>query len=100
MENDRKIVWMSWRKMGVPKVCGGMGFWDLSCFNKALLAKQVWRMWTTSDNLVAHIMKAKYHPDFSILEASLRNKPYFAWRSIQGSCALIKEGLVLGTIRQ
>jgi ribonuclease HI len=93
-ENEKKIAWMSWSKMGVPKECGGMGFRDLSCFNKALLAKQVWRLWTTPESLVARIIKAKYHPDCSILEAPLRAKPSFAWRSIQGSCALIKEGLV------
>ena len=80
--------------MDVPKVCRGMGFRDLSCFNKALLAKQVWRMWTTTESLVARIMKAKYHPNCSILEAPLLAKPSFAWRSIQGYCAFIKEGLV------
>lgn len=80
--------------MGVSKDYGGLGFRELNCFNKALVAKQVWRIWTMPDNLVACIMKAKYYPDCSILEAPLRRKPSFAWRSIQSSCALIKEGLI------
>ena len=60
--------------MGVPKACEGMDFRDLACFNKALLAKQIWRIWTTLEGLVAQIIKAKYHPDCSILEALLLNK--------------------------
>jgi hypothetical protein len=46
------------------------------------------------DSLVARIMKAKYNPECSILEAPLKNKPSYAWRSIQGSCSLLREGLV------
>jgi hypothetical protein len=38
-KENRKIEWMSWGKMGVSKACGGMGFRDLACFNKVLLAK-------------------------------------------------------------
>jgi ribonuclease HI len=93
-ERDRRIPWMSWSKMGMSKTLGGMGFRDLTCFNKALLAKQVWRMWSTPNSLIARIMKYKYFPECSILEASIRDKPSFAWRSIQSACELLKEGLV------
>jgi hypothetical protein len=94
IKKDRKIPWMSWDKLGIPKNSGGMGFRDLNCFNKSLLAKQVWRMWTMPDSLVAQIMKAKYFPNCSILEAPLRTRPSFAWRGIRSSCALIREGLI------
>ena len=80
--------------MGVSKARGGMGFWDLACFNNALLAKQIWHLWKTPENLVARIMKAKYYPDCSVLDAFLGKEPSFAWRSIQGSNDLVKEGLI------
>jgi hypothetical protein len=73
---------------------GGMGFRDFVCFNKAFLAKQIWRLWKSPDILVARIMKAKYYPDCLVLEAPLGNQPSFAWRSIQGSSNLVKNGLV------
>jgi hypothetical protein len=93
-ENDKRIHWMSLSKLGIPKSKGGMGLWDLTSFNKALLAKQIWRMWKSCNTLVAQIMRAKYHPDCSILEASLSKKPSFAWRSIQSASGLVHDGLI------
>lgn len=60
---------MQWTKMGLSKAKGGMGFWDFNCFNKALLAKQSWRLWNQPDSLVAQIMPAKYYPNASLLDA-------------------------------
>jgi hypothetical protein len=57
--------------MGVSKEQGGLGFRDLLMFNKALLAKQVWRILKNPDSLTAKIMKAKYFPHSSIMEASM-----------------------------
>jgi hypothetical protein len=77
-----------------PKSKGGMGFRDLKCFNKALLAKQRWRIIQNPDSLAGKIIKAKYFPRGSFLESGLGNKPFFAWRSIFGAIDLLQEGLI------
>jgi hypothetical protein len=74
-ENFSKIHWMSWERMGVAKNKGGLGFLDLIMFNKALLAKQVWRLLKNPDSLVVKIFIAKYHTSCSVLEVDIGKKP-------------------------
>jgi hypothetical protein len=93
-ENVSKIHWMSWEKMGMSKAQGGMGFRDLVSFNKALLAKQCWRLLQSPNSLAASIIKAKYYPHSTILEAKLGNRPSFAWRSLFSASDLLKNGLI------
>jgi hypothetical protein len=94
MEKDSKIHWMSWDRMSFSKAQGGMGFRDLVCFNKALLAKQCWRLWQNPDSLAATIIKAKYYPHSTFLEATLGKRPSFAWKSLLSASGLLKSGLV------
>jgi hypothetical protein len=85
---------MSWEKMGLAKVQGRMGFRDLICFNKPLLAKQSWRIMQNPESLAAKIIKAKYFRNCSFLEANLGNRSSYAWRSILAGRALFQEGCV------
>ena len=39
---ERKMAWISWKKLCTPKERGVMGFRDLKAFNLALHAKQGW----------------------------------------------------------
>ena len=71
-----------------------MGFRDLTCFNRALLAKQFWRLWNTKESLASQIIQAKYYPNNSILGAKLGSKPSFAWRSIHGAGEIVRDGLI------
>jgi hypothetical protein len=77
-ENSTKIHWMSWERMGISKDQGGLVFRDLVMFNRALLAKQLWRIMQKPDSLVALIMKAKYFSQNTILDAKLGSRPSLA----------------------
>jgi hypothetical protein len=63
MANSSGLHWMSWGKMIRSKNIGGLGFKDLNCFNKALLAKQGWRLCHNPSSLMGQILKAKYFPN-------------------------------------
>jgi ribonuclease HI len=93
-QEKSRVHWMSWKRMGLSKMDGGLGFRDLRSFNMALLAKQAWRLWYSSNSFLAQIMEAKYYRGRNVLEAKLGSQPSFAWRSIYSSCGLLREGLI------
>jgi hypothetical protein len=88
------VHWLKWGQLGDAKNNGGLGFRDFQSFNKALLAKQAWRLWKMSNSLIGHIMEAKYYKDRNFLDSDLGNRPSFAWWSIYGSRELLRDGLV------
>ncbi|XP_042969115.1 uncharacterized protein LOC122301804 [Carya illinoinensis] len=94
MQNDRRIHWRGWSRMGDSKKRGGLGFRELESFNKAMLAKQVWRMLNNPSSLVARVMKEKYFKRENLLEARLGRGPSLIWRSLWSSMSLIKSGLI------
>lgn len=81
--------------MCFPKKFGGMGFKRIREFNIALLGKQIWRILTVPQSFVARLLKARYFPSCSILNAGLGRNPSFVWRSILASKNLIGMGSVL-----
>jgi exonuclease III/ribonuclease HI len=92
--DDNKVAWMSWSKIGWSKERGGLGFRDLEWFNLALLAKQGWRIIKNPDSLSSKILKEKYFPHTSFLDAHLGRQPSFIWRSFWNARCLLEAGLV------
>ena len=91
-ENTRKIHWTSKNKLLKPKYEGGVGFKTLRDFNLAMLAKQIWRMHTTTNSLLPKCYKAKYFPRTTVLKATIGSSPSYAWRSMHQSIWIINKG--------
>ena len=89
---ERKVHWLGKKHLTRGKSEGGMGFRELSFFNMALLARQGWRLVQFPDSLVSRVLKAKYYPHQSFLEASIKGNVSYIFRSI---CEA-KEGLLTG----
>jgi hypothetical protein len=88
----RKVHWVNWGALCKPKQVGGMGFRELSKFNDALLAKQVWRLIHNKSSLLYRVLQAKYFPSSSILDIRCSHRASFAWRSILKSRTVIQKG--------
>ncbi|MCI15823.1 reverse transcriptase-like protein [Trifolium medium] len=68
------------------------GFRSIRLFNEALLAKQVWRLHTMPNSILARTYKDKYYPSGNIFQASNGPYPSYAWRSICQATEVIKRG--------
>lgn len=71
-----------------------MGFGDLNLFNKALLAKKIWRMMANPDNLVAKVFKAHYFKHSDIMEAPLGSNLSYIWRFLLWSRDILQKGIL------
>lgn len=70
-QDEKKMAWLSWGKVCMPKSCGELGFKLLKPFNLALLAKQGWKLQMCQNSLVYMVLKARYFPDCDFFQASL-----------------------------
>lgn len=84
---------MKWASLCKPKQRGGMGFRDIRSFNRALLAKQLWRMVTNPSSLVARVFTARYCKQGDLLTAEVRSNASFVWRSLVWSRRVIEKGM-------
>ncbi|KAG7556714.1 Ribonuclease H domain [Arabidopsis suecica] len=89
----RKIPWVAWKRMTLPKKEGGLGFKDLHEFNRALLAKQSWRILTNPSCLLARLYKGLYYPNNTYLKAKDGYQASYGWKSVQEGKILLQQGL-------
>ena len=59
-EDNRKIAWIKWDSICVPKEEGGLGDRRVGAFNLALLGKWCWRMLVDKEGLWYRVLKSRY----------------------------------------
>lgn len=91
--NSKGLHWMSWERLSVPKVFGGMGFKSLRAFNLAMIGKQAWKLVTHPDSLLTRLLKARYYPHGDYFSASIGHNPSYVWRSLWNAREVINQGL-------
>lgn len=89
---ERRIHWMSWEKLCIPKIDGGLGFRNLYAFHLSLLAKQGWRMLMEPHSLVARVFKAKYYPNGPFSDTLVNAYASYCWKSISAMTKVISLG--------
>jgi hypothetical protein len=91
-DRQHKIHWKAKKYIFKSKLAGGLGFRDMHLFNKAMLAKQVWRLQTNPNSLMGQCLKAKYYPNSDILHAPHNRNASYAWQSISQAIKIIEKG--------
>lgn len=77
----------------LAKVHGRDGVRNLKCFNQALLAKQGWRLYNGTNNLLQGVLKSRYYKNLDFMAALRGHDPSYTWRSIWGANALLHDGM-------
>lgn len=62
--------WKNWISMTSQKKEGGMGFKDIQAFNRAMLAKRLWRILTKPNLLMSMVLKARHFKHNSSIDAN------------------------------
>lgn len=81
-ESKRGMYWKKWEILKCRKDEGGLGFKDLIIFNKAMLAKQAWRLSQSPSALYSQILKGIYNPNGDLWKAKTGQRPSWGWHSI------------------
>uniref|UniRef100_A0A803QK92 RNase H type-1 domain-containing protein n=1 Tax=Cannabis sativa TaxID=3483 RepID=A0A803QK92_CANSA len=92
-DTKQKIHWEKWNKLCKAKIKGGMGLKDLTRFNKALLAKQGWKIIQNPQSMLGSVLKACDFSNGSFLEAKPSGFCSYVWQSILWGKELIRQGL-------
>ena len=89
--STRSMHWKSWNKICVDKDEGGLGFKDITDFNTAMLAKQLWRLIEKPNTLFSRVFKGRYYMNVSPLEPIRSYSPSYGWRSIVSAISLVSK---------
>ncbi|OAP05085.1 hypothetical protein AXX17_AT3G15320 [Arabidopsis thaliana] len=91
--DKRKISWVSWEKLTLPKSEGGLGFREIEQFNDALLGRLSWKILNYPDSLLAQVLLGKYCQDLPFLKVSAPASCSHGWRSILAGKEVLKKGV-------
>lgn len=78
----RKMAWVAWSKMALPKDQGGLDLRDIQSVNDAHLAKLSWRIINNPESFLSRILMGKYCNYESFLTVHVRASCSHGWRSI------------------
>jgi len=91
--DKKKLSWVSWDKLTLPKSEGGLGFREIEQFNDALLARISWKVLHHPESLLARVLLGKYCNDQPFLEVTASPACSHGWRSVLAGREILKKGL-------
>ncbi|XP_013624410.1 PREDICTED: uncharacterized protein LOC106330501 [Brassica oleracea var. oleracea] len=92
-ETNRKMSWLSWKRLSKSKQSGGLGFRNLQSFNQALLANQVWKINQRPNSLVYRVLKHRYFKKTTMSKAKRGYQSSYGWQSLLHGRDLLEQGM-------
>lgn len=89
----RRLCWVAWDKLTLPKSAGGLGFRDIELFNDALLAKVAWRLLKHPDSLLGQTLLGKYCHHNDLLSCPTTGAMSHGWRGVLAGREVLKLGM-------
>ena len=78
----KKLHMTNWETITQPKTQGGLGIKKSGPMNKALLAKQYWRIKSNPNSLLSKTLKSKYCPNSDLHSHKPKQNASWIWRNI------------------
>lgn len=88
-DGERKVHYVAWDQVCLPKECGGLGIRNLSLLNEAALSKLGWNLLKHEDGLWQQILYSKYGSN----AFSCKSNASHLWRGIWSTAAILDEGV-------
>jgi len=89
-QDEKKMAWVSWDKLTLPKNAGGLVFREIEEFNDALLAKLSWRILKEPNSFLSRVLLGKNCNSSSFLTPSSASH---GWRGLLAGKELLRKGL-------
>ena len=87
--------WQCWPNITRLKHEGGMGFRELSLFNKPLLGKQGWWLMTRPEALCTRLIKGKCFPNGNFLTATMKRNSSHNWKAMVYGQYILQRGVTI-----
>lgn len=65
--DNKKMAYVAWKDITVPKGMGGLGLRSLAEMNQALVLKNVWKIASGHNASWVMVLRAKYYPQSNFL---------------------------------
>ena len=79
----KKIAWVAWDQVCMPRDKGGLGIKAIKDFNRALLIKWKWHLFQQSDQFWNRILLSKYNGWRGLEEATHKQHHSFWWSDLK-----------------
>nr|KYP31479.1 Putative ribonuclease H protein At1g65750 family [Cajanus cajan] len=91
-DGQRKISWISWDKVTLPKAQGGLGVKNVTLFNTAMLAKWRWTLFHLPSSIWSQVLLSKYGGGSNLWAQNPSNKESIWWSDLLIVCGGDEEG--------